>query len=700
MTQHRPVRSVARRCARPRGWVLVLLLAIVVVVPGAPVSRATEMHSFATMSRIAPSTGMAGSSGLAPQLAAPSPSGGSEPAAGPGLPHWINVTGGPTASHPPASTLGTLAYDPVAHESVYFGGCTGTDCPNALTWVFANATWINVTSPSASPPARYGAAMDYDAHLHGILLFGGVGASLSDLNDTWLYRNGAWSDISGWSAAAPAPRAYASLAFDPQREENGSVLLGGYVGGVGYVNDTWVFESGAGWVSLSPSAAPPSTGRAQMVYDPADSAVVVFGCGYGCGSPNETWELYSGQWWQVAAAGPVPPYRYDASMSYDSALSKIVMFGGWGFAGALNDTWTFAHGTWTDVTSQVGAAPPGRWVGAMAGNSGAFPPLLFGGTRTFYANGAVADTWVLETPPAVSPLATPSSGETSVPVTLGGTVSGGTAPYSAIVGFGDGSQEGVAVAAGAFQISHAYGASGSYTPWENVTDAAGARAVAGATGAVVVLPGPAAAPRLGPWAGDAGIFIALTGETVVGGAAPYVYSWEFGDGATESGRNATHMYQTAGLYAGNWTVTDALGGTARASFDVAVQGTPTLSVGASALFAGVPGTAYANVTGGTAPFHFSWRFSDGGASASPYARHTFGPAGTYTIEAWANDSAGASAHASATVTVGPAPPAVSSSGSHAAGLPAWFWPAVVGLAVVGALGTAVLVWRGRRRDSA
>ncbi|MCI4321756.1 MAG: PKD domain-containing protein, partial [Thermoplasmata archaeon] len=504
--------------------------------------------------------------------------------------------------------------------------------------------------------------------------------------------------VSGWSAAAPAPRAFASLAFDPEPEENGSVLLGGDVGGVGYVNDTWVFEGGAGWVSLSPSAAPPPTGRAQMVFDPAESAVVDFGCGFGCSSPNETWELYSGQWWPVAGTGPVPPYRYDAAMSYDAALSEIVMFGGWGSIGALNDTWTFAQGTWTNVTAEVGGAPPGRWVGAMAGNSGTFPPLVFGGSGTFFGNGALADTWVLETPPAVSPLATPSSAETSVPVTVGGTVSGGTAPYFAVVGFGDGSQEGVAVATGAIQLSHSYGASGSYTPWTNVTDATGARAMAGATGAVVVRSGPAAAPRLGPWTADAGVAITLRGEAVGGGTAPYTYAWEFGDGTTGSGRNSSHTYATAGSYAGNWTVTDLIGGTVRASFDVAVQAPLSLGVGASALFAGAPGTTYANVTGGTAPFHVSWRFSDGGASASPYARHTFGSAGSYTIEAWANDSVGGSAHASTTVTVGPAPPTVVPSSSDSGAPPVWYWPAIAALAGVGVLGTAVLVWRSRPRS--
>jgi PKD repeat protein len=676
-------------------------LAIVVVVPGGPISRAKEMPSSATGPAVALSAGMAGVPARAPHPASPLTAGRSALAAGAGLPQWINVTDGPNASHPPASTLGALAYDPLAQESVFFGGCTATECPDALTWVFANASWVNVTNPSDAPPARYGGAMDYDANLEGILLFGGVGASLSDLNDTWLFRDGAWSDLSGWSASAPAPRAFASLAFDPEPEENGSVLLGGYVGGVGYANDTWVFEGGAGWVALATSSAPPPTGRAQMAFDPAESAVVVFGCGYGCSSPNQTWELYSGQWWPVAGTGPVPPYRYDAAMSYDAALSEIVMFGGWGFDGALNDTWTFAHGAWTNVTGEIGAAPPARWVGAMAGDSGTFPPLLFGGTRTFSGNGAVADTWVLETPPTVSPLAIPSYAETSVPVTVGATVSGGTAPYTAVVGFGDGSQEGVAVVAGAFQLSHAYGANGSYTPSAIVTDAAGARAAGGGAGGVVVVrSGPAAAPRLGPWAGDAGIAIALAGEAVGGGSVPYAYSWQFGDGATASGRNATHTYTTPGSYAGNWTVTDGLGGTARASFEVAVQPTPTLAVGASNLVAGAPGTAYANVTGGTAPFQFSWRFSDGGASASPYARHTFASAGTYTIEAWANDSVGASAHASTTVTVGPAPPPEGSSSSHAAGPPGWFWPAIVGLAAVGVLGTALLVWRGRSRGPA
>ncbi len=105
---------------------------------------------------------------------------------------------------------------------------------------------------------------------------------------------------------------------------------------------------------------------------------------------------------------------------------------------------------------------------------------------------------------------------------------------------------------------------------------------------------------------------------------------------------------------------------------------------------GVTTTFFANVTGGTGPYTFSWRFGDGEGSSFADPQHAFLAAGSYTAQVWVNDSAGSSVHGSISLTVG----TVSSAGS-VFGVPWWFLVGVVSLIVVGAAGTVLLLRRGR-----
>lgn len=613
---------------------------------------------------------------------------------------WVNVTGNAPGARPPASHSGAMAYDPIDHETVYFGGCAGTQCPNNQTWVFSNGSWANITNLHGAPPARYGSLMDFDANMPGLLLFGGHGVGPTGLNDTWLFRAGLWTNLTRSSPVAPAPREYASMVFDPAPEENGSVLFGGNVFGGGAANDTWVWAGGSGWVALRTSVSPPSSYNAQMAYDPVDGAIVLFGCGYGCITANETWELYSGQWWQLLPLNPIPPYRYSAAMTYDAALSAVVLFGGFGFSGVLNDTWTFSNGVWTDVTASVGPAPPARWEAGISADSSAFPPLLVGGVNFLFSKDN--DTWVLEVPPTVGLSATPTSSEASVPVTLSAAAQNGTAPYRALFAFGDGGSALASSYTPSIVVAHSYVTTGTYVPSVRMTDAAGVPAAASAPLGVRVIAGPTLGPLAEPLGGDAGIPIPFTGASVANGTAPFTFLWRFGDGATVPGVPASHAYATAGTYTGTLTVTDALGANSARSFTELVRALPTATIASApgTPTAGVPATFYGNVSDGTAPYRYSWKFGDGATSSFPYPAHNFTVPGAYTVQLWANDSLGASAHQSLRVSVTTPPPGNGSSGGPSgstANVPVWFWPGVGALAVVGALGAVVLLRGGRSK---
>jgi PKD repeat protein len=612
--------------------------------------------------------------------------------------HWLNVSGSAAGTRPPALSSGAMAYDPLDHEAVYFGGCFRTVCANNQTWVFSNGTWTNITNPQDAPPARYGEMMDYDANMQGVLMFGGHGVGLADLNDTWLFQAGAWVNLTRVSSVTPAPRDYASMAFDPDPEENGSVLFGGNVLGFGCANDTWIWQGYSGWVFLNSSAAPPDSCLTQMAYDPADQAVVLFGCGEGCGPANETWELYSGQWWQVHAPNPTPSYQYGYrfgdALTFDAALSKIVLFGGYSFTGVLNDTWTFSKGVWTNVTASVGPAPPARYLAGMSADSSAFPPLLFGGTTQGLRTGNVNDTWVLEVPPTVELAASPTTSETSATVTVTATVTNGTAPYQELFDFGDGMNAVASSSSTSIAVTHAYLKAGTYSPSVNVTDAAGVKLTSFALPGVRVLVGPVLGPLTEPSQGDPGVALSFTGGVVTNGSSPFTFAWQFGDGGTAPGVNATHAYTAAGTYVGTLTVTDSLGGTAAGTFTVLVHPLPTATIAASPSppVAASNTTFYGNVSGGTAPYHYSWSFGDGGISSVPYPAHRFSAAGSYTVQLWVNDSFGASVHQSLAVSV-TSPSGTGSSGSS--GAPYWFWAGVGGLVAVGAVGTVLLLRRPR-----
>ena len=309
---------------------------------------------------MAPTSGHASGArdlGLVPEIAA--------------VPTWHNVTRTGPGEAPPAAWLGTTTYDPADRETVAFGGCSVSVCPENYTWVYQDGQWTNITNPLDAPPARAAAAMDYDANMHGLLLFGGVGNS-GYLSDTWLFSGGHWTNLT-WVGPSPPARIYAMLAFDPAPGENGSVLFGGYNVHIGFFNDTWVWEGGAGWVVENTTVQPPYTDAASMTYDPAASAMLL----YGGGDVSSTWELYGGQWWQLNI--PSPPYRYGAGMVFDNATSSVILFGGINGTTYLNDLWSFSGGAWSSVSFGTPPSPRGD-MGLTLDPSGSVP-LLYGGTN-------------------------------------------------------------------------------------------------------------------------------------------------------------------------------------------------------------------------------------------------------------------------------------------------------------------------------
>jgi len=606
-------------------------------------------------------------------------------------PEWINVTDSGAGASPPAAYEASSAYDPVDHVTVLFGGCQVILCPSNETWLFGSGHWVNVTNPHDAPPARYGASMDYDPNMQGILLFGGLGAS-GVLSDTWLFAGARWTNLS-WVGAAPPGRTAAMMAFDPDVEENGSVLFGGALSGGIVTNDTWVWQGWSGWTQLNSSVYPPPVEWGSLTYDAQDHYLLLFGgtepCGFLCFLiSNATWQFYAGEWWPVHPAGAIPGGRFGASMTYDPALGEAVLFGGVnGTFALLNDTWTYAAGSWQPRTLVV--SPPARAWAAGPPDSGPMAPMVVGGL------GLVAnlnDTWVFEPPIQAGVSVSPTSLETSAPVTVSLTIAGGTPPYRAFVDFGDGSLGLVSGTGPVLSATHVYTSAGTYAITANLTDDTGADATV-ATPSFDVVAGPVLSAAAQPESVDVGMPVHLGVQMITAGIPPVTFVWHFGDGATSSGANVSHVFSAPGSYTVAVNATDAAGGTAGATVVVRVAPLPTLTAAAAptAGAVGSPVQLFANVTGGTAPFSYAWQFGDGNDSGSPTPIHTFARSGTFAVNVWVNDSGGGSMHATVTVDV--------ASVTSAGGEPGWFLPALVALVALGAAGVAAVVILTRRRPA-
>jgi PKD repeat protein len=615
------------------------------------------------------------------------------------MPTWINVTRNATRNGTPVAPPGgyaeSVASDPLDGVTVLFGGCLASQCPSDQTWVFANGSWTNVTPRSGSPPARDYASMDYDANMGGDLLFGGVNAAGAYLNDTWLYAGGIWTNVT-FVGGGPAPRFGASMAFDPDPEENGSVLYGGCVA-VSLVdscfNDTWVWEGWSGWVKLSPSLNGPGVGFAAMAFDPFGDLLVLFG---GCSGTlclsvsNQTWELYGGQWWLDHPAVS-PSARTDVAMAYDPAGHGLLLFGGLDASLSYDaDTWSFAAGVWTLLSPS--AAPSARSDFGLALDGSGTTLLLVGGE----GNGpAENDTWAFEVPVSVTLAPSTSTAETSQPVTFTATLAGGTGPFFVVAAFGDGTS-GYSVGPGpAITTVRDYLDAGTYSASVRVADSLGATATS-TSSSVTVGTGPAVTPTASPPVGEVGIPVAFGTNVTSGGASPLTYAWAFGDNTTGTGATPTHAYAAVGVYTVYLNVTDSLGGTSDSSLMVTIDAAPHVVISylpsqpnASSLV-----MFSASITGGVGPFHYAWTLGNGNASAEPSPVVRYGHAGSFTISLFANDSLGGSSHATVSVSV-TGTPGPSTSGSGVAGAPLWFWGGLGAVVVVGALGSVLLLRRRR-----
>lgn len=274
------------------------------------------------------------------------------------------------------------AHSMIYHEkegAVYlFGGASESEVKNDL-WKWKQDKWIKVEA--TGPVPRTFASMIYDSSKDRIVLFGGSKVLFGSgpnpnnlLNDTWIFRDGSWSEI--FSSEVPSKRAESAMAFDPDRKR--IVLFGGYeIRAKSYAptGDTWEYD-GSTW-NLINQEGPSKRNGAAISYDKSRNVIVLFGGstgrnGYGSGK-GETWFLENHEWTKLDILQPTNIFNASMVNSKDGTIR----FGGWNGERRINETWILEVNQWTMLNPKQ--SPPARNHTAMVYDSQNDQIILYGG---------------------------------------------------------------------------------------------------------------------------------------------------------------------------------------------------------------------------------------------------------------------------------------------------------------------------------
>ncbi len=235
--------------------------------------------------------------------------------------------------------------------------------------------------------------MAYDSDAGSVILFGGWDPD-TDFGDTWKYDPAAntWAQLEP-SGGVPGGRALHQMVYDPA---DGVVILFGGTSDAGRFGDTWAYSPADNtWTDLTGSGGPSARSAHSMVYDPDTGEVILFGGVSDAGLYDDTWayDPAAETWTELLPEGPVPSARSGHAMAYDDLSGQVILFGG--YDGSLvSDTWAYDRvaNTWTKL-DPLGTVPSARGNHRMVYDSASGQVILFGG----YDGGAdLYDTWAYD----------------------------------------------------------------------------------------------------------------------------------------------------------------------------------------------------------------------------------------------------------------------------------------------------------------
>jgi Galactose oxidase, central domain len=190
---------------------------------------------------------------------------------------WTELT--PRLS-PAARVGGALAHDPITGRLVLFGGY-GDGRMLSDTWVWTGRSWSEVTSDTR-PPTTAGATLGVDPATRTLMLTGGSHGptGVPPGAETWQWTGSTWRL---WASDATS----AQLVFAASAESPDSFArFGGLANGS--PTDSGVISEKGSTVAMGPIRPAPRA-YASMAYEPASQGLILFGGQSEQGFLNDSW---------------------------------------------------------------------------------------------------------------------------------------------------------------------------------------------------------------------------------------------------------------------------------------------------------------------------------------------------------------------------------------------------------------------------
>jgi galactose oxidase-like protein len=278
-----------------------------------------------------------------------------------------------------------FAHDSTLGLQVMFGGIDAAGTRMNDTYLYDGVgNWSLL--PLATSPSPRTCSMVYDSSRGVHVIYGGDTGGFPGPSDTWEFDGLNWAQIP--TAANPGMRVETALSYDPLAAE--TILFSGAGLITIYAPDTWVYD-GTNWISIGTSNQPGGRKGHRMVYDSARGVHVLFGGeSHLLFKYNDTWEFNrtTNTWTQVTTSNSPPP-RHLHAMSYDAVRGVTTIYGGSDMNGNdLGDTWEYDGTNWVQVS--VGTSPSPRRGARFATNPANGSAILFGGAPASIATNA---TW-------------------------------------------------------------------------------------------------------------------------------------------------------------------------------------------------------------------------------------------------------------------------------------------------------------------
>ena len=615
---------------------------------------------------------------------------------------WQNIT---STVGPGPNGTGSLTAD--LGDRLFF--LAGGGAPRNHAWALSRGKWHLIPAAGAPSPELLNGSVAYSSAGGFVLLFGG-GPNGTPSGETWAYRAGLWSNLTGTLGLAPPARRNASLVNDPV--DGVTWLFGGDPSSAtaGLLNDTWAFRGVPFQLNFTAAPSVTDTGLATILSDALTEAK---GSGWaytysfsrlplGCASANVS--LIS---CTPLAAGSytlnTTVLRSDGTSLNASAtlwvnlaprLNVSAPAGGGDVDQNLSFRATVANGTppfqfaWDFGDGANASGPTAGHAYALAGIYNVSATV----TDSVGSRDTVTVPVTVNVGLSANILTNRSIADVGVPIDFRAVPNQGTSPYHYQWRFSDGTSASVV------QVAHAFGAAGSYTEMLTITDATGATANASVVVTVnVALAVRASADRT---AVDAGVPMNFT-LSIVAGQGPFNTTWFFADGGFSFSGSASHTFALPGPAWGRITVIDGAGLVASHQVNVTIVARPGVAVAqTSGCASGLRAFFAATVSGGQAPYSYRWDFGDSDSSTlGPELNHTYRSPGNYSVVVTVTDADGASASAHINgaaargcATVTPAAP----SGGSGMLIPSWGWE-LLAIALAAAVLISLVFWYRRRR---